>query len=258
MDIEAVAAETPERIHKIKIDPEAGLLDYQVRRASKQVGVPESLKKSFAALCRRMYRLFCEKECSLVEINPLVLCADGRLLPLDCKMIFDDNSLFRHPEIEELRDVSQEDPREAEASLHGMSFVSLQGDIGCIVNGAGLAMATMDAIHRHGGHPANFLDLGGGADKDRVYAALRLLLSDESIAVVLINIFGGITSCRAIAEGLADIVKEIKTSVRLVVRLEGLEKEAAYAILKNTCYPFTVAGTLTEAAQKAVKLGGGR
>ncbi len=251
IDIEEVAAATPEKIIKIAIDPCVGFRSYQALELATALGVPKELTKSFADIAGALYVAFMGSDASLAEINPLVVTGDGKLLALDGKMSIDDNALFRHPNLAELRDTAEEDPYEAEARRHGLSYVKLDGEIGCMVNGAGLAMATMDLTKFYGGSPANFLDVGGGATAERVAAALRIILSDRNVRAVLINIFGGITRCDEVARGIVAAMEEVPTKVPMVVRLVGTNEEDGRAILADA--DMITAKTLPEAAQKAVQ-----
>jgi succinyl-CoA synthetase beta subunit len=252
VDIEEVAAKNPEAILKTPIDPDRGLLPYQARRLGYQLGFSEEqlpkAEKLIAALCR----VFLDKDCSLAEINPLVVTTQGDVIALDAKMTFDDNALFRHPEIEALRDVAEEDQAELRAGKAGLSYVSLRGTIGCLVNGAGLAMSTMDIIKLHGGEPANFLDVGGGANKDQVTEALRILLSDTSVKAVLVNIFGGIMKCDIIAAAILAAFQEVKPKIPFVVRLEGTNVEMGRKMLAESGLKIATATDLTDAAKKVV------
>lgn len=251
VDIEEVAAATPEKIIRIVIDPCIGFRSYQALELALALGVPKELTKSFADIAGGLYAAFMGSDASLAEINPLVVTDDGRLLAVDGKMSLDDNALFRHPNLAELRDVSEEDPYEAEARRYGLSYVKLDGEIGCMVNGAGLAMATMDLTKFYGGSPANFLDVGGGATSERVAAALRIILSDANVKAILINIFGGITRCDEVARGIVAAMAEVPTGVPMVVRLVGTNEEEGRAILADA--DMITARTLPEAAQKAVE-----
>ncbi len=253
MDIEEVAANTPEKILKEPIDPEAGLRSYQALRLAKGIGIPAPLHRQAIKFLQALSRAFLAKDCSLAEINPLVVTQDGGLLALDAKMNFDSNALYRHPEIVELRDLAEEDAAEVEAAAAGLSYINLDGNIGCLVNGAGLAMATMDLIQHHGGTPANFLDVGGGASSDQVAHAFKLILADSKVKGILVNIFGGILRCTTLAEGICTAVKEVNLHVPLVVRLEGTEVEKGRKILENSGLPITTATDMTDAAHKIVK-----
>jgi succinyl-CoA synthetase beta subunit len=251
MEIEEVAKRAPEKIRKMWIDPQSGVDMQAAKKIAAEIGLDESLHSDAAALMQKIYRVFTETDASLIEINPLILTADNRLLALDGKMNFDDNALFRRPEIAALRDEDEEDPAEMEASQFGLSYISLDGDIGCMVNGAGLAMATMDIIKLCGGTPANFLDVGGGADAKQVTAAFKLMLANPKIRAILVNIFGGIMRCDVIAEGIVAAAHEIKLSVPLIVRLEGTNVEEGRKILAESGLPIISATTMADAAQKA-------
>jgi succinyl-CoA synthetase beta subunit len=252
MNIEEVAAKTPELIFKEPFHPDAGLQPYQVRKLCAKLDLTGGSVRSAEKFMRSLARLFVELDCSLVEINPLVVTKAGELLALDAKISFDDNALFRHPELAELRDTSEEDPNELRATAAGLSYVQLDGDIGCLVNGAGLAMATMDLIKLHGGEPANFLDVGGGANIEQVTEAFRILLSDKKVKAVLVNIFGGIMRCTTIAEAIVEAYKQVGFSVPLVVRLEGTEVEEGRQILAKSGVDIVAAKDLTDAANKVV------
>jgi succinyl-CoA synthetase beta subunit len=253
MDIEEVAASTPEKIHKVHIDPMTGLSGEQGAEIARQVGVPDALVPQTVKLLHALYRAFDETDAALVEINPLILTGDNRVVALDAKMTFDDNALFRHPDIVALRDLDEEDEAEIEASKFGLSYISLDGDIGCLVNGAGLAMATMDIIKFYGGEPANFLDVGGGATEEQVTEAFKILISDKKVKTILVNIFGGIMRCDVIAQGIINAAKTVKLSVPLVVRLEGTNVEKGKQLLKESGLALIAADDLADAAQKAVK-----
>ncbi|MBO1326162.1 ADP-forming succinate--CoA ligase subunit beta [Acetobacter sp. TBRC 12305] len=252
MDIEDVAARTPERILRVAVDTGLGLMDYQARNLAVGLGLSGRLIQSFAALVRAACNAFARLDAALIEINPLVVTEGGDLLALDAKMGFDDNALFRHADIEELRDENEEDPREVEASRFGLSYVGLDGTIGCMVNGAGLAMATMDIIHAQGEAPANFLDVGGGATRERVTAAFRILLADPQVEGVLVNIFGGIMRCDLIAQAVIAACGEVGLKMPLVVRLAGTNVEEGQAMLEASGLPVTVAQDLGDAARKIV------
>jgi succinyl-CoA synthetase beta subunit len=254
MDIEEVAHHTPEKILAVTIHPAAGLLGFQARELAFGLGLAGAQIVQFQALLQALYRLYVEKDLSLVEINPLILTKAGSLVALDAKINVDANALFRHPELAALRDASQEDPMERRASEHDLNYVSLDGDIACMVNGAGLAMATMDLIKLHGGTPANFLDVGGGATSERVTAAFELILSNSKVRAVLVNIFGGIVRCDIIAEGVINAVKKVGVKVPVVVRLEGTNAPAARAMLAKSGLTITPAEDLTDAARKVVAL----
>jgi len=252
MDIEQVAAESPERILLTRAHPAADLQPYQVRRLGFGLGLSGAQIKALGGLMQGLYRLFTESDASLVEVNPLVVTESGELIALDAKVNLDDNALYRHPDLESLRDASQEDPREAEAKAHELSYISLDGDIGCMVNGAGLAMATMDLVQLHGGTPANFLDVGGGATAERVAEAFKLILSDPKVRAVLVNIFGGIVRCDLIAEGIIQAVREVHVGVPVVVRLEGTNASQGLQMLADSGLALETAASLVEAADKVV------
>ena len=250
MDIEEVAAKTPEKILKAAFSPSEGLQEADARRLAEGLGLTGALADKGVELMRKLAGAFTDLDCSLAEINPLVTTKAGEVMALDAKMNFDSNGLFRHPEIMELRDLHEEDPREVEANEHGLSYIALDGSIGCMVNGAGLAMATMDVIQLHGESPANFLDVGGGASRETVTAAFKILLGDPNVKGVLINIFGGIMHCDVIAEGVCAAAKDVKLEVPLVVRLEGTNVEKGREILEASGLPITTAGDLDDAAEK--------
>ncbi|WP_436881639.1 ADP-forming succinate--CoA ligase subunit beta [Staphylococcus gallinarum] len=253
-EIEEVAAKTPEKIFKETIDPVVGLAPYQARRIAFNINIPKESINKAAKFLISLYNVFIEKDCSIVEINPLVTTGDGEVLALDAKINFDDNALFRHKDIQELRDLEEEDPKEIEASKYDLSYIALDGDIGCMVNGAGLAMATMDTINHFGGNPANFLDVGGGATKEKVTEAFKIILGDENVKGIFVNIFGGIMKCDIIAEGIVAAVKEVELTLPLVVRLEGTNVERGKQILKDSALAIEPAATMAEGAQKIVKL----
>ena len=253
-EIEEVAASNPEKIFKETIDPVVGLAPYQARRIAFNINIPkESVNKAVKFLIS-LYNVFIEKDCSIVEINPLVLTGEGDVLALDSKINFDDNALFRHKDILELRDLDEEDPKEIEASKYDLSYIALDGNIGCMVNGAGLAMATMDTINHFNGTPANFLDVGGGATKEKVTEAFKIILGDSNVKGIFVNIFGGIMRCDVIAEGIVAAVKEVDLTLPLVVRLEGTNVEIGKQILKDSGLAIEPATTMAEGAQKIVKL----
>lgn len=252
MDIEEVAASSPDKILRERIHPLMGLQPYEVRKLSAGLGFGGAQAKEFGKLLGSLYRLFIECDCSMVEINPLVTTTDGRVLALDAKFNFDDNALFRHPDIVEFRDISEEDPREVEASKHSLNYIGLDGNIACLVNGAGLAMATMDIIKHYGGEPANFLDVGGGASQEQVAAAFKIILSDEAVKAILVNIFGGIMDCDVIAHGVVAACKEVGLPIPLVVRLEGNNVAAGKATLAESGLNIIAAEDLSDAAEKAV------
>jgi succinyl-CoA synthetase beta subunit len=252
MDIEEVAAHTPEKITKVDIHPAAGLQPYQCRRMAFALGFKGPQIAEFQTIAMALYRLVIEKDAGLVEVNPLIVTKDGSLVALDAKINIDANAVFRQPELAKMRDTAQEDPMELKASEHDLNYVSLDGDIACMVNGAGLAMATMDLIKLHGGSPANFLDVGGGATAERVTAAFNLILSNPKVRAILVNIFGGIVRCDLIAEGVITAVKNVGVKVPVVVRLEGTNAEKAREMLAASGLKVTAAADLTDAAQKAV------
>jgi succinyl-CoA synthetase beta subunit len=252
VEIEEVAARNPEKILKVAVDPDAGMLPFQARRLAFELGFAGEQVSQAEKMMLALARVFLESDCSLAEINPLVVTAKGEVQALDAKMTFDDNALFRHPEIEKLRDESEENPAELRAAKAGLSFISLSGTIGCLVNGAGLAMSTMDIIKHHGGDPANFLDVGGGANKDQVTEALRILLADTRVQAVLINIFGGIMKCDTIAAAVIAAFKEVKPKVPFVVRLEGTNVGEGRRLLTESGLSLTPATDLTDAAKKVV------
>jgi succinyl-CoA synthetase beta subunit len=250
VEIEEVARATPERIVKLAIDPFLGLQPYQGRDLAFGVGLSKELVRDFVRIAQGLYRAFVESDASLAEINPLVVTGEGKLLAVDGKMLLDDNALFRHFELAEMRDADEETPEEQEARRYGLSYVKLDGEIGCMVNGAGLAMATMDIIKLFGGEPANFLDIGGGAQAEKVAAALRIILSDPNVKAVLFNIFGGITRCDEVAKGILEALRDVPTEVPMVARLVGTNEEEGRQILAKA--EMATAATLPEAAQKAV------
>ena len=252
MNIEEVAEKTPELIFKEAFCPDAGLQSYQVRKLAAKLGLTGPSVRSAEKFMKALCQLFVKLDCSLVEINPLVVTKAGELLALDAKISFDDNALFRHPELAELRDTAEEDPNELRAGKAGLSYVQLEGNIGCLVNGAGLAMATMDLVKLHGGEPANFLDVGGGANTEQVTEAFRILLSDKNVKAVLVNIFGGIMRCTTIANAVVEAYKQVGFNVPLVVRLEGTEVEQGRKILAESGVNIIAAKDLTDAANKVV------
>ncbi|MFP4682075.1 MAG: ADP-forming succinate--CoA ligase subunit beta [Ectothiorhodospira sp.] len=257
VDIEEVAARTPERLLTLLVDPVTGLMPYQARRAAFALGLEGSQVSTFVALLSRLYDLFISSDASLVEINPLVVTGAGDLVALDAKVNVDDNALGRHPELAALRDIRQEDPREARAREHELNYVRLDGNIGCMVNGAGLAMATMDLIQLHGGQPANFLDVGGGTTAARVTEAFKLILSDDAVRAVFVNIFGGIVRCDLIAEGIIAAVSEVHVEVPVVVRLEGTNVEQGRRLLAESGLNIITARGLTDGARRVVEAAGG-
>ena len=252
VEIEAVAAKSPEKIIREPIDPLGGLQPFQTRKLAKQLGFESSQLKNASKLFEGLYRTFVAFDCSMVEVNPLVITTTGDVLALDAKFNFDDNALYRHPEVAEMRDVAEEDPREVEASKHGLNYIGLDGNIACLVNGAGLAMATMDIIKFYGGEPANFLDVGGGATEEQVTEAFNILIADKKVKAILVNIFGGIMKCDVIAQGIINAAKTVKLSVPLVVRLEGTNVERGKQLLKDSGLSLIAAENLADAAQKAV------
>ena len=252
VEIETVAAKSPEKIIREAVDPLAGLQPFQTRKLAKQLAFESSQLKSASKLFERLYHTFIAFDCSMVEVNPLVVTMKGEALALDAKFNFDDNALYRHPEIAALRDIAEEDPREVEASKHGLSYIGLDGNIACLVNGAGLAMATMDIIKFYGGEPANFLDVGGGATEEQVTDAFKILIADKKVKAILVNIFGGIMKCDVIAQGIINAAKTVKLSVPLVVRLEGTNVERGKQLLKESGLALIAADDLADAAQKAV------
>jgi succinyl-CoA synthetase beta subunit len=252
MEIEKVAADTPEKIHKVFIDPIAGLSVQQAEEISTEIGIPEQSRSQAVKLLQSLYRAFDESDASLLEINPLALTAEKQVIALDAKMNFDDNALFRHPEIVALRDLDEEDPVEIEASKHELSYIPLDGNIGCLVNGAGLAMATMDIIKLYGGNPANFLDVGGGATAEKVTEAFKLMLRNPKLQAILVNIFGGIMKCDVIAQGVVMAARDVQLTVPLVVRLEGTNVELGKKILADSGLTIISADNMADAAQKAV------
>ena len=252
MDIEEVAARNPDKIHKVLIDPMVGLTAEDADDIARKIGVAESAVEEARTFLMGLYQAYDSTDASLVEINPLILTAGDHIVALDAKMSFDDNALFRHPDIAELRDMDEEDPAEIEASRHGLSYISLDGNIGCLVNGAGLAMATMDIIKLYGGNPANFLDVGGGATAGKVAEAFKLMLRNPELQAILVNIFGGIMKCDVIAEGVVAAARELKLNVPLVVRLEGTNVDLGKKILAESELRIISAGNMADAAEKAV------
>ena len=252
MNIEEVAEETPEKIHTITIHPAAGLQGFHCRKLAFALGFEGGQIKAFQKIMFSLYNLFIENDASLIEINPLVVTSAGSLIALDAKINLDDNALYRHQDLLEMRDISQEDAREAKAAEHELNYITLDGNIGCMVNGAGLAMATMDLVQLHGGKPANFLDVGGGTTAERVAEAFKLILSDDKVKAVLVNIFGGIVRCDLIAEGIITAVKDVGIEVPVVVRLEGTNAKQGLQMLDDSGLALTTASDLTEAANKVV------
>jgi succinyl-CoA synthetase beta subunit len=257
MEIEEVAAKTPEKLLTVHVDPNVGLQAYQARDLGFGLGLDAAQVKKFETFLSALYALYVEKDCSIAEINPLVVTNDGDLLALDCKLNFDDNALYRHPDVAALRDPDEEDPRERAAKEIDLAYVGLDGDIGCMVNGAGLAMATLDMLTHSGGTPANFLDAGGTADKEKVAEAFKLILRDENVKAILVNIFGGIVRCDMIAEGVVAAARELEVKVPLVVRLQGTNAEQGREILAGSGLDITPAETLGEAGEKAVAAAAG-
>jgi succinyl-CoA synthetase beta subunit len=253
VEIEEVAAKTPQKILKETVDPVIGLATFQCRRLAFALNIPAELIGKAVAVMQGLYRAFEETDASLAEINPLIITKDGQIMALDAKMNFDSNAFFRQKEIVALRDLDEEDPREVEASQYDLSYISLDGNIACMVNGAGLAMATMDIIKHYGGEPANFLDVGGGADQEKVAQAFRILLADSRVRGVLINIFGGIMRCDVLAQGVVDAARELKITVPLVVRMQGTNVEQGRQILEGSGLTIISADTMAEAAEKIVK-----
>jgi len=252
MEIEEIAQREPEAILREVVEPAVGMQAFQARELAFGLGLAPAQVNQAVVVILGAYRAFRELDATMVEINPLVVTADGRVLALDVKMSFDDNAMFRRPNVAELRDYAQEDPREAEAAQHGLNYVALDGDIGCIINGAGLAMATMDMIKHAGGEPANFLDIGGGASPDRVAAAFRLVLSDKNVRAILVNVFAGINRCDWVAQGVVQAVREVQVTVPLVVRLAGTNVQEGRRILKESGLPIITTDTLAEAADRVV------
>ena len=254
VEIEKVAHDTPEKIAKVFIDPAVGLQPYQARQVAFALGFTGEEFKAAVKLVDALYRCWWESDASMVEVNPLISTADNRALALDAKVSFDDNALFRHPELKELRDLNEEDPKETEASKYDLNYIALDGNIACLVNGAGLAMSTMDIIKHFGGNPANFLDVGGGASKEQVTAAFKIILSDKNVKGILVNIFGGIMDCNVIAAGIVEAVKEVGLKLPLVVRLEGNNVVAGKATLAQSGLKLVSGDSMADAAQKIVGL----
>jgi succinyl-CoA synthetase beta subunit len=252
MEIEEVAASHPEKITKVQIDPTTGYMPFHGRRLSLALGLTADQTKEAVGFFGNVYRAFMESDCSQVEINPMILTQDGKLVALDAKLNFDDNALFRHPDVVEMRDIQEENPQDVEASKFELAYIALNGNIGCLVNGAGLAMATMDIIKLHGGEPANFLDVGGGASKEKVAHAFKIILTDPKVKAILVNIFGGIMKCDVIAEGVIAAARELKLAVPLVVRLQGTNVEKGKELLQHSGLKIIAADGLTDAAQKVV------
>jgi succinyl-CoA synthetase beta subunit len=258
VEIEGVAAKSPEKIIREPIDPLTGVQPFQTRKLAKQLGFESSQLKGASKLFEGLYRTFVAYDCSMVEVNPLVVTRKGDVLALDAKFNFDDNAIYRHPEVAALRDIAEEDPREVEASKHGLNYIGLDGNIACLVNGAGLAMATMDIIKFYGGEPANFLDVGGGATEEQVTDAFKILIADTKVKAILVNIFGGIMKCDIIAQGIINAAKTLKLSVPLIVRLEGTNVEAGKKLIADSGLAVIAADDLADAAQKAVKAATGK
>jgi succinyl-CoA synthetase beta subunit len=256
VEIEEVAAKTPEKIIKVNIDPLLGLRDYQARDIAASIDLPRDYWKDFGKLANGLWRVYTENDATLAEINPLVITKDKRLVALDGKMMIDDNSLYRHPDLAEMRDIDEEAPAETEARKYGLSYIKLDGNIGCMVNGAGLAMTSMDIVKLFGGEPANFLDIGGGAGSDKVAAAMRIILSDSNVKAVLFNIFGGITRCDEVARGILAAMNEVKPKVPMVVRLVGTNAEEGRKLLADA--KMITADTLADAAKKSVAAAKGK
>jgi succinyl-CoA synthetase beta subunit len=252
VEIETVAVRSPKKIIRESVDPLAGLQPFQTRKLAKQLNFESSQLKAASKLFDGLFRTFIGLDCSMVEVNPLVVTAKGEVLALDAKFNFDDNALFRHPEVAAMRDVAEEDPREVEASQHGLNYIGLDGNIACLVNGAGLAMATMDIIKFYGGNPANFLDVGGSATEEQVTEAFKILIADKKVEAILVNIFGGIMRCDVIAQGIINAAKTVQLSVPLVVRLEGTNAENGKQLLKESDVTLITADDLADAAEKAV------
>jgi succinyl-CoA synthetase beta subunit len=253
VEIEAVAEKSPEKIMREPVDPLAGLQPFQARKLAKRLGFDPAQSKAATKLFDGLYRTFVGLDCSMVEVNPLVVTTKGDVLALDAKFNFDDNALYRHPEVAAMRDTAEEDPREVDASKHGLNYIGLDGNIACLVNGAGLAMATMDIIKFYGGSPANFLDVGGSATEEQVTEAFKILISDKNVKAILVNIFGGIMKCDVIAQGIINAAKAVKLSVPLVVRLEGTNVDAGKKLLAGSGIAVIAADDLADAAQKVVK-----
>jgi succinyl-CoA synthetase beta subunit len=254
VEIEKVAEETPEKIHKAFIDPAVGLQAFQARQLAFALGLQGDQIKQAVQLMSALYKAFVETDAALLEINPLVVTGEGKLLALDAKMTFDDNALYRHPDIKAFRDLNEEDPLEIEASKYSLNYIKLDGNIGCMVNGAGLAMATMDIIKLAGGEPANFLDVGGGANAEQIRNAFRILMSDRNVRAVLINIFGGILRCDVLAKGVIAAVQELGVPVPIVIRMEGTNVDEGKRLLRESGMNFTTADNMDEAAKKVVAL----
>jgi succinyl-CoA synthetase beta subunit len=255
-EIEEVAASTPEKIHKVFVNPSTGMLESEAREMCVSMGVPEQAVERATGFMMALYTAFVEEDASLAEINPLVITGDGDVVALDAKINFDDNASFRHPIWQELRDTDEEDASEIEASKYGLNFISLDGSIGCLVNGAGLAMATMDIIKLYGGSPANFLDVGGGATTEQITGAFKIMLKSDNVNAIMVNIFGGIMRCDVVAEGLVQAAKDVRLSIPLVVRLEGTNVKQGQQILEESGIELITATSMSDAAEKAVAAAG--
>ncbi|MBX3665496.1 MAG: ADP-forming succinate--CoA ligase subunit beta [Burkholderiales bacterium] len=258
MDIEEVAAKTPEKIHKVVIDPVSGLAAADADDVARKIGVPEASVPQARAILQALYKAFDDTDASLAEINPMILTGDGKVVALDAKIDFDNNALFRHPDIVALRDLDEEDPAEVEASKHDLNYIQLDGDIGCLVNGAGLAMASMDIIKLYGGQPANFLDVGGSATAEKVTEAFKIMLRNPQLKAILVNIFGGIMKCDVIAQGVVAAARQVSLGVPLVVRLEGTNVELGKKILAESGLPIIAGNNMADAAQKVVAAAKGK
>jgi succinyl-CoA synthetase beta subunit len=256
-EIETVAAETPELIHKVSVDPKTGLTDAEAGSLATKIGIPDNLTDEAGKLMQALYQAFWDKDASLAEINPLIVTSDGRVMALDAKINFDDSAMYRHPELQDLRDLDEEDADEIEAARFGLNYISLDGTIGCLVNGAGLAMATMDIIKLYGASPANFLDVGGGATTEQVTEAFKIMLKNANLKAILVNIFGGIMRCDVIAEGLVNAAREVDLAVPLVVRLEGTNVEQGRQILADSGIAVISATTMADAAEKVAAAAAG-
>jgi succinyl-CoA synthetase beta subunit len=256
-EIETVAAETPELIHKVMVDPKTGLTDAEAESLASKIGIPDDLVAEAGKLMQALYQAFWDKDASLAEINPLIVTSDGRVMALDAKINFDESAMYRHPELQELRDLDEEDPDEIEAAKFGLNYISLDGTIGCLVNGAGLAMATMDIIKLYGASPANFLDVGGGATTEQVTEAFKIMLKNSNLKAILVNIFGGIMRCDVVAEGLVNAAREVDLSVPLVVRLEGTNVDQGRQILAASGISVINATTMADAAEKVAAAAAG-
>jgi succinyl-CoA synthetase beta subunit len=258
MDIEEVAAHTPEKIHKVVIDPVKGLADADADDVARKIGVPDASVPQARVMLQALYKAFDETDASLAEINPLILTGDGKVIALDAKIDFDNNAMFRHPELVALRDIDEEDPAEVEASKHDLNYIQLDGNIGCLVNGAGLAMASMDIIKLYGGSPANFLDVGGSATAEKVTEAFKIMLRNPQLKAILVNIFGGIMKCDVIAHGVVAAARQVSLNVPLVVRLEGTNVELGKKILADSGLPIISGNNMADAAQKVVAAAKGK